>query len=165
MTDDSRIDVQVREAFAAAVPEHLIRRVVDIALCHGRQGGPDHVTVLITDDDTLRSLNRDFRGIDEVTDVLAFNARGGWRDDRPGSRDEEAFPLPPGEQDRLGDIAVSYPQAARQAEAADVPIDRELALLVAHGVLHLLGFGHSDPRREEAMAARTRSILADAFDC
>jgi len=164
VTHNPRIDVQIGEAFTAAVPEHLIRRVADIALCHGHQAGPDRVTLLITDDDTLRSLNRDFRGIDEVTDVLAFSARGGWRDGRPGPPDQEPFPLPPGEQDHLGDIAVSYPQAARQAEAADVPIDRELALLVAHGILHLLGFDHSDAPREEAMTARIRSILADAFN-
>ncbi len=167
MADDCRIDVQIQEAFTGAVAEALIRRVAGIALDRERLAGPDRVTVLIADDDTLRSLNRDFLGTDEVTDVLAFSAREGWCEGRPPPpvHEDEAFPVLPGEGDRLGDIAVSCPQAARQAEATGTSTDRELALLVAHGVLHLLGFDHSDPRREAAMSARTRSILAEAFDC
>ena len=166
MTNDPRIDVQIHETFAEAVSDNLIRRVADLTLNRGRLAGPDNVTVLIANDDTLRSLNRDFRGTDEVTDVLAFSARDGWCEGRPphAVRADEAFPLTPGEEDRLGDIAISYPQAARQAEAAGTSIDRELALLVAHGVLHLLGFDHSNPRQEAAMSTVTRSILAEAFD-
>ena len=165
MADDSRVDVQVREGFVSAVPESLIRRVAGIALDRCRVAGPGRVTVLIADDDTLRSLNRDFRGADETTDVLAFSALEGWSEGHPPGPvpPDEAFPLVPGEQDRLGDVAISYPQAARQARAASNPIDRELALLVAHGVLHLLGFDHSDSRQEAAMSARTRSILAEVF--
>jgi len=165
MADDPRVDVQVREGFASAVPESLIRRVAGIALDHCRVAGPDRVTVLLADDDTLRSLNRDFRGADETTDVLAFSAQEGWSEGQPpGSvQTDEAFPPVPDDQDRLGDIAISYPQAARQANAAGTSIDREMALLIAHGVLHLLGFDHSDSRQEAAMSARTRSILAEAF--
>jgi len=166
MAGDPRIDVQVHEGLPAAVPEDLIHRVAGIALNRGRLAGPERVTVLITDDDTLRSLNREFRGVDETTDVLAFGASEGWCDGQPPqpARTDEAFPLPPGEQERLGDVAISYPQASRQAKTAGTSIDRELALLIAHGVLHLLGFDHTDPRREAAMSAKTRSILAEAFD-
>ena len=166
MADDSRVDVQVHEGFVSAVPESLIRRVAGIALDRCRVAGSDRVTVLIADDDTLRSLNRDFRRADETTDVLAFSAREGWSEGHPPGpvQADGAFPVVPGEQDRLGDVAISYPQAARQAKAAGTSIDRELALLVAHGVLHLLGFDHSDSRRQAAMSARTRSILAEAFN-
>ena len=165
MADDSRVDVQVHEGLASDVPEDLIRRVAGIALDRCRVAGPDRVTVLIADDDTLRSLNRDFRGADETTDVLAFSAREGWSEGHPPEPVEaaEAFPLVPGEVDHLGDIAISYPQTERQAKAAGTTIDQELALLVAHGVLHLLGFDHSDSRQEAAMSERTRSILAEAF--
>ena len=166
MPDDPRIDLQVRDEFVAAVPEHLLRRVARIALDRERLAGTHRVTVLIADDDTLRALNRDFNDTDEVTDVLAFSTREGWRDGRPPrpAPGDEAFPMLPGERDRLGDVAISCPEAARQAKVAGTSLDRELALLVAHGILHLLGFDHADPRREAEMSARTRAILAEAFN-
>ncbi len=83
------------------------------------------VTVLLAPDATVRRLNRRFLGHDRVTDVLSFPA-----EDR-GDRGAD-----------LGDIAIAVPRAARQARRAGWRLDEELALLVTHGFLHLLGHDH-----------------------
>ncbi len=88
------------------------------------------LSVLITDDEVMRKLNRDYRGIDETTDVLSFAMNEG-----------AALTSPPSKRYRLmGDIVVSMDKAARQAAEQGHSLKRELALLLAHGILHLLGY-------------------------
>ena len=137
----------------------LVRRTASIALRRPRRVGandpgiPGHslgVTVLLTDDDTLRSLNRQFAGEDKVTDVLAFSGGAVF----PGDA-TDAVPL--------GDIAISMPQARRQAAAAGHSEDREVAMLTAHGVLHLLGYDHAEPDEEREMTGITAVILKKVF--
>ena len=84
------------------------------------------VTLLLTSDVALRRLNRAYLGRDRVTDVLSFPARG---DLEPGRR-------------HLGDIAISVPRARRQSRRARWSLREEMALLVTHGVLHLMGYDH-----------------------
>ncbi len=108
------------------------------------------LNVLLTDDPTLRRLNRQFAGEDKTTDVLAFGAGQNF----PGD-DQDAS--------AIGDIAISVPQAARQAEAAGHRPERELALLTAHGVLHLLGYDHAEPDEEKVMFSKTGLILKQAL--
>ncbi len=130
------------------------------------------VSLLIADDAAIRALNRAYRGRDETTDVLSFSAQyaGPWAG--PGDPPATApvppagpdfFPLPDGEPPPLGDIAISLPQARRQAEAAGVPLKRELALLLVHGALHLLGHDHYDHAERAAMQTLERAALADLF--
>lgn len=75
-------------------------------------------------DATMRTLNRERRGKDKTTDVLSF----------PGGDTPEGY--------HLGDIVISLPQARRQAEAAGHGLERELRVLLLHGVLHCLGYDH-----------------------
>jgi rRNA maturation RNase YbeY len=84
------------------------------------------LTLLITGDGEIRRLNRRHLGHDRTTDVLSFPADG---------------MLEPGRA-HLGDIAVSLPRARRQARRAGWPLDSEMALLLTHGYLHLLGHDH-----------------------
>ena len=130
------------------------------------------VSLLIADDAAIRELNRAYRGRDETTDVLSFSAQyaGPWAGpgDPPATAPAQPagpdfFPLPDGEPPPLGDIAISLPQARRQAEAAGVPLKRELALLLVHGALHLLGHDHYDHAERAAMQALERAALADLF--
>ena len=79
------------------------------------------VSVLLCGDARMRRLNREFRRIDRPTDVLSF---------------------PAGDPSFLGDVAIDVPYAARQARRRGHPLDREVQLLLAHGVLHLLGHDH-----------------------
>ena len=98
--------------------------------------------LLLADDRTLRALNRRHRGVDRTTDVRSFPSPG---DLEPGAP-------------HIGAIAISLPQAARQARAAGWPRRSELALLMTHGYLHLLGYDHETDdgtmRRLEARLLR-----------
>ena len=138
---------------------------------------PPQVSLALTDDATVRNLNREYRGLDEVTDVLSFSAThaGQWEGEEApsagpaaflGLDGEETLPgfvLPPDELPPLGEIIVSYPQTCRQAVAQGKPVEHELALLIAHGALHLVGHDHVEPEETAAMQALERRALARIF--
>ena len=104
-----------------------LRRVIDVALNRvGRSA--DEVHVLITDDSRIRDLNRRYRDVDRVTDVLSF---------------PDGDVLPSG-LTLLGEIVISLPAAKRQADELGHDVLRELCELALHGVLHLLGYDHEN---------------------
>ena len=132
---------------------------------------PAQVSLVIADDVTVRELNAQFRGLDEVTDVLSFSANhpGHWPGEselpadlyiQPGN--EAAFPFPDldGGPPPLGEVIISLPQARRQSEERDEPLDLELALLIVHGVLHLVGHEHLDSKETALMQDREQAALA-----
>ena len=127
------------------------------------------IGLLLTDDETVRRLNREHRGIDRATDVLSFSFEhwGHWEGDDDAPRADDAnlpeWPMHDAEPPPLGDIVVSVPQAARQAESQGVPLQRELALLIVHGALHLLGHDHYEDDEREAMQALERAALSGLF--
>ncbi len=98
------------------------------------------LTVLLTDDTTVRELNARFRNKDAATNVLSFPAA------------ESAQP-------HLGDVALAYGVCASEAAAQDKPLADHLSHLVVHGVLHLLGYDHQADAPAEAMEAMERDIL------
>lgn len=113
---------------------------------------PYEVSVVFTDSDTVQQLNRDYRGMDEPTDVLAFYML-------PQRENDDSFALPPDEVTRLGEVIISYPQAIEQAREQRHSPDRELALLIVHGILHLLGYDHEEPKEEDEMRKREKELL------
>ncbi len=156
---DGHVEVIVEDDQEGDQLVDLVRRTAQIALRQPRRddvnapgvpAGSLGLTVLLTGDDMLRDLNRRFTGEDKVTDVLAFG---------PGT----GFPGDEGQAGILGDIAISMPQARRQAAAAGNPEDREIAMLAAHGVLHLLGYDHAEPDEEREMFGITNDILEEAI--
>lgn len=102
-------------------------------------------TLLLADDETVRGLNRTWRGKDSATNVLSFPA------DMP--------PLP-GEPRHLGDVALAYETLVREAEAEGKPLRDHVAHLVVHGVLHLLGQDHGTDAEAEAMERAETAVLA-----
>ena len=76
------------------------------------------------------------------------------------SPDASPFLRGDGGEESLGDVLISYPQAERQARERGIALRRELALLVVHGLLHLLGYDHDDPEGERRMWERQDAILA-----
>ena len=107
------------------------------------------LSVALVDDDEMRRLNRDYRGKDRTTDVLAFALREG-----EGTTVQE-----PG---LLGDVVISVPAAARQAEDRGHSLERELAELLVHGILHLLGHDHErSPAEARRMFREQRRVLAE----
>lgn len=127
------------------------------------------IGLVLTDDETVRQLNRDHRGVDRTTDVLSFSFDhwGHWEGDDDAPRTDEGnlpdWPMPDDEPPPLGEIVVSVPQAARQAESQGVPLQRELALLIVHGTLHLLGHDHYEDGERQRMQALERMALEGLF--
>jgi probable rRNA maturation factor len=102
--------------------------------------------LFITDDEGIKELNRRYRGIDEPTDVLAFGGEA------------EGFVSPPDEP-HLGDIIISFPQAASQAQERGHSVAQEIDLLFLHGLLHLLGYEGETPEARVRMWARQEEVL------
>lgn len=103
------------------------------------------LSILLCDDATIRRLNRRYRKMNKATDVLAFPMGDG-----PGSEVHQAL---------LGDVAISLPTATRQARQHDRPIIEEVTFLLAHGLLHLLGYDHATASEEREMTARTDALM------
>lgn len=133
----------------------LAQRVLEAEKIHANT-----LSVLITDDDVVRALNREYRGYDEPTDVLSF---GLSELAKPATDDEESmsgFVLPPDTPRQLGEIVLAYPTAERQAAEHFRALQTELAHLLIHGVLHLLGYDHYEPEEAAVMRARENDLLA-----
>lgn len=135
--------VRVMGSIATAV-----RSIVIVTLRHQEVPPPASLTLLLTDDEYLRHLNKTYRGIDEPTDVLSFAA-----DPLPEELEVK-------EPRYLGDIAISVPTAKKQARAGRHSLKAELQLLTVHGTLHLLGFDHEEPEEKKLMWYIQNSILA-----
>ncbi len=162
-----RVDVRVFSAYREGAPAPWVRRAAAAALAAADPAGERGASVVVADDDTLRDLNRRFRGLDEVTDVLSFGERDAPPEEgsallRGGAPPAE-FPPVPGETPSLGEVVLSYPYAARQAASRNVSVEREVALLIVHGVLHLLGHDHAEPDEEAAMRAAETDALNAMF--
>jgi probable rRNA maturation factor len=108
------------------------------------------LSLVLCDDRAMHALNREHRGIDRPTDVLAF-------------AQAEGRAMPAASKTRLlGDVVISLPTARRQARAAGHSALAEATMLLAHGLLHLLGFDHQTVREERRMRARTDALIAAA---
>ena len=108
--------------------------------------------LVITDNETVRQLNREYRNLDEYTDVLAFHMP------HYSENSKVDFITPPDNVNHLGDIIISYPQAVKQAaEQGHQTID-ELVILIIHGILHLLGYDHELPEEEILMHHKAEMI-------
>jgi probable rRNA maturation factor len=104
-------------------------------------------SIVLTDDETIRALNRDFREVDRPTDVLSFPLA-----DPDDLRD-------PGAPVFLGEVYISLETARAQARAARRPFAREVAHLVVHGLLHLMGHDHHAPAARRAMRGMERRVM------
>jgi probable rRNA maturation factor len=104
------------------------------------------LSVLLTDDGGIQELNRQHRDKDKPTDVLAFPM-------------DESVPDPRG---ILGDVVISLDTADRQARSRRRPLIEEVRFLLAHGVLHLVGYDHAEPGEKREMVAMTRRLVRAA---
>lgn len=162
-SDDGRVEVvSDLEPFPETEISVVLKAAV-AALDSETFTGPDRITVMITGDDQIRNLNREFKGEDAVTDVLSFNEAGDGDsvdEDWPTLNEQSGTEADSG---RLGDIAISLPQVVRQAAENGTFGDRELAMLTIHGVFHLLGYDHAEVDEEKVMFGKTDVVLAEIF--
>jgi probable rRNA maturation factor len=112
--------------------------------------GKCELSIVLTGDDQIRALNRDYRRINRPTDVLAFSQREG--EGEPGGTPRRL----------LGDVVVSVPTARRQAGESARDVLSEVTWLVAHGLLHLVGWDHDTPRSDRRMRRETERLCAAA---
>jgi probable rRNA maturation factor len=146
------IEIFVAEEFRGLVDGGWVKKIVRQVLKAEGVTPPYEVSLVFTDSETVKQLNRDYRGVDEPTDVLAFYML-------PQKGADSSFAIPPDGVTRLGEVIISYPQAAEQAKEQGHSPERELALLVIHGILHLLGYDHEEPAEESKMREREGELL------
>lgn len=145
-----RISVRVEPAFSDLVSERPVEQIARKVLESEGADSDSALSVVITDDETVQGLNRRFRDRDETTDVLSFGL----------DLDEGAdFTTPPGTRRQLGEVVISFPTARRQADEAGHDVIDELLHLLAHGILHILGYDHEQPDEAEAMRKKEESLL------
>ena len=167
MIKKRRVEISIQEGLGCRLPRPWLRKAVlkalDVAL-------PDHscqVSLALCDDATIQSLNREYRGLNQVTDVLAFSSQypGPWQGEGDALSESDSsefcFPGLPEELPDLGEVVVSYTQAQRQATAARHSVEQEAALLVVHGVLHLLGYDHQEDEEKDTMWQLQDTALED----
>jgi probable rRNA maturation factor len=150
-TASYRIAFHVKPAFARFVRIRTLAALARRVLAVEEVVGPLELSIAVTDDRAMRTLNRRYRGQDAPTDVLSF-----------GLGPDAGFIVPPGRPRQLGEIVISYPTAARQARMDGQSVHDELAHLLVHGVLHLLGYDHERPPEAKTMRAREERLLGRA---
>ena len=142
--------VSIEPDFARRVQADWLTGIARITLEHEKVGDCQ-LSVVVTTDAEIHALNRRYAAEDKPTDVLAFSQEEG-----------EEFVSAPGELRHLGDVVISLETAERQASEAGHDLDAEMAHLLAHGVLHLLGYDHTEADEEREMRDRERAVLAKA---
>ncbi len=145
------IDIQLDQALQgqeAAILTQVEPQWIQLAMCAAleTEGKAGDVCVLLTGRAGIQALNRDFRNVDAVTDVLTFPA---W----------EGETLTAPADGYLGDVAICVPRAVKQAEAYGHSLKREIMFLSVHGALHLLGYDHMEPEDERVMFTKQEELL------
>ena len=142
------VEFSVEDGLAACWDEPRITSLVDAIVSRELPSVRQYVLSLhLVGDETIRALNAEHRDKDAATDVLSFPLF------------EPGFALPPDEPVHLGDVVVSYPRAVAQADEYGHSVEREVAYLVAHGVLHVLGYDHEEESDRLRMREKEEEAL------
>ena len=138
----------------------LIRKTIRTVLELEGVTLPYEVDVLLTNDEGIHAINLDMRGVDRPTDVLSFPEFDFVPGEPPTAEDDDLLDVATGLLP-LGDMVLSMERVAAQAEEYGHSRKRELSYLVAHSVLHLLGYDHLDEGEQKAqMRAREEAVMA-----
>ncbi len=149
------IDVQIDPQLVESVDDERLAEIARGVLRREGQPAGTALALVITTDDAIQELNRLYRQSDRPTDVLAFAAH----ESVPEGDDEASFVTADDDFTRyLGDVIISHDTAAAQAVEQGHGLDRELALLVIHGCLHLLGYDDEAPEPRQRMWTRQQDL-------
>lgn len=146
-----KIDIEIEKEFRSLLKKSWLRQIAKESLSAAKAPPSATSSLVIAGDERVHGLNRLYRGKDSPTDVLSFSTQ---------KTHGESFVLPPEESSHLGDVIISYPQAARQALEYGHSLEREISLLIAHGLLHLLGYDHEKPGDRRKMREKEKEILS-----
>jgi probable rRNA maturation factor len=151
---EPEINVSIEQKLKIPLRESWFQRIAIRTIEAEGIPTPSEMGLVITDSKTIQKLNMTYRGENKPTDVLAFYMIPGTNQES-----EAQFVGPPDGIHHLGEVVISYPQAVEQAQEQGHSVEQELALLIVHGVLHLLGYDHEFPEEEQKMKARENEIL------
>lgn len=142
------VDFSIEPDLAATWDEPRLSQLVDSIVTRELPDVLRYVLGLhLVGDEDIRALNREHRAKDAVTDVLSFPL---WSTE---------FVVPPDEPVNLGDVVICYPRAVEQASEYGHSAEREVAYLVAHGVLHILGYDHEVSAEQQVMRRKEEEAL------
>ncbi len=153
LIDNRQEGIEVDEAMEA-----LVAQVVEKVLAYEECEENYEVSISFVGDEEMRSLNNEYRGIDKETDVLSFPMLD-FIEEELEEEDEDAEYID--EEIALGDIVISMRSVREQAEDFGHSFNRELAFLLVHGMLHLLGYDHEDEAGEKEMFEKQEAILEE----
>jgi len=139
------------EVNTEGIDAHDLERLAHRALEAEDVARPAELSIVLSGDATVQKLNRDYRDTDAPTDVLSFAQSEG-----------DDFARPDDVSHHLGDVIISVETARRQANEYRLPLQDEVAHLLVHGILHLLGYDHELTEDEQVMRAREDAILGAA---
>ena len=148
------VNVMLDEDFAGCPETKWLGSVAEKVLVSQGIESAAELGLVIVGQEKIRQLNLDYLGEDKPTDVLSFGMLP-----EPFARDVSPFVVPPDGFHHLGEVIIAYPQVVIQAEAHQHSVKKEIAILIVHGVLHLLGYDHDEPEPEREMRAREAEIL------
>jgi len=146
------INILIDKEFKKLIKSTRMKTVTRQILQAENVGVKSEVGLVITGDNKIHELNLKYLDEDRPTDVLSFPIM-------EQIEKAPAFVNVPDGKTHLGDIIISYPTAARQGEERGHSTEREIIILLIHGILHLLGYDHDIPKRERAMRSREAAIL------
>ena len=148
------INILFDEGFEGCLDAGWLKDIAEKVITAQGIGSDIEMGLVIASQQRVRHLNKAYRGKDMPTDVLSFAMFAESSDIA-----EAAFIHPPDGIKHLGEVIISYPQAIIQAEEHRHSIKREVAILVIHGILHLLGYDHIEDEPAQQMAARELAVL------
>jgi len=137
--------------------EVFVQKTVNAVLAYEENEENYEVSISFVNDEEIQDLNKEYRGIDNATDVLSFPMME-FEDEDENIETGEAFEYIE-EELPLGDIVISMDRAKAQAEEYGHSFERELAFLLVHGMLHLLGYDHDEEKDEKVMLKAQEEIL------
>lgn len=143
------IGVVVREEANCLLKHSWLRKIIRSTLNIEGVMELTEVDLLMTSNKEMRRLNKQYRGVNNTTDVLSF-----------ALEESVAFPKIPSQGQLLGQVVVSYPQASKQAGLHKHSVEREVAFLVVHGLLHLMGYDHQQPEDQATMESHQELIMS-----
>ena len=146
------ISVLIDKEFKRKITAIWLKKVAGQVLLAEHVKPNVELDLVITGQVKIRELNRSYLEEDEPTDVLSFPM---IESDLNGID----FVTPPDDTLGLGDVIISYPQAKQQAKEHGHSVKKEIAVLIAHGVLHLLGYDHDTPAHKRSMHKREAEII------
>jgi len=152
--ESMEINVFFDEGLEDSLDAGWLKDITEKILATQGIGNDIEMGLVIASQQRVQQLNKTYRGKDTPTDVLSFTMLA-----ESGDETESGFTTPPNGIKHLGELIISYPQATIQAEEHRHSIKREVAILVIHGILHLLGYDHIEDEPAQKMAARESEIL------